>query len=282
LLLGKENSWVKIKFKDLQGKIFEKEFERKRNVKDEIKYLNKESYSYKKNKKKLEFSINKDKIAYLNLGGNMSNETVDYFNSKIDSIRACKGIIIDLRFSNGGSGVGNLIVNYFSKNDEYIDFKAFVRKNQANYKALGAYTDSAFINVFGGNLRHFQYKDYYENNAFDTIVYYSKRKKNPINIPVVALCNPSVVSATETFLISFQNAKAGIIIGQPSFGSCTQPYLVNLKGIGYFQMATQKPIYPDGTVFDYIHPDILVNPTLKGYIEGKDEILEAGYNYFKK
>lgn len=282
LFVGEINTKIKIKYQNLKGEINEKEMLRIKKPQGDLNFINKNFYIYNQNKNKLEFYINKDKIAYLNLGGNMSNNTVDYFKTKIDSIRTCNGLIIDLRFSEGGSSVGNLIVNYFSKKDEYSHFKALVRKNQANYKALGAYTDSTFLNIFGGNLRHFEYKDYYENNAFDTVVFYSKKEKKSINIPVVALCNPSVISATETFLISFQNAKAGLIIGQPSYGSCTQPYLVPLKNIGYFQVATQKPIYSDGTVFDYIHPDIVVNPTLKGYKEGRDEILEAGYNYFKK
>lgn len=156
------------------------------------------------------------------------------------------------------------------------------RINNSFYKALGAYTDSALVKNIGGVPRHFEYQNYYENNEFDSMVYTSQRNGTPITIPVVALVNPSVCSATETLLISFINAKAGVIIGQPTMGSCTQPLLIPLKNIGYFQVATQKPIYSDGTYFDYIHPEIMANPTLKGYIDGRDEILEAGYNYFKK
>ena len=98
---------------------------------------------------------------------------------------------------------------------------------------------------------------------------------------MVVLVNPSVCSATETFLLSFKNANAGIIIGQPTMGSCTQPLIVSIENVGFLKIATQKPIYPNGTVFNYIIPDIIVNPTVKGYMAGKDEIFEVGLEVIK-
>ncbi|MDD2344716.1 MAG: S41 family peptidase [Bacteroidales bacterium] len=281
LLNGKENSTVKIKTIQMDGQIKEAVLTRNLHPKSKIIHLNKESLYLEHGKNNLQFSINEENIAYLNLGGFMSNDIVDFFKSKIDSIKTCKGLILDLRFSEGGSSIGDLIVNYFSKQDEYISYKALVRINNSYYKALGGYTDTALSKFTGGNLRHFEYQDYYKNNIFDTIVFYSKKEDKTIDIPVVALCSPSVVSASETFLISFQNAKAGVVIGQASFGSCTQPYIVKLDKIGYLMIATQKSIYPDNRILDFVEPDIIINPTLKGFIEGRDEILEAGYNYLK-
>jgi len=280
LFNGPLGSTVKIKYLSLKGKISEIELVRKRNPDSERIYLNKKSLSLGDDIG-LIFSINSENIGYFNLSGIITKETVDFFNSKIDSIRTCKGLIIDLRNSSGGSAYGDQIVNYFSKIPEYQSFAMKFRINNAFFKALGAYTDTAIVNNIGGNPRHFEYQNYYKDNAFDSIIYNSQRNITPITIPVVALVNPSVCSATETLLISFINAKAGVIIGQPTMGSCTQPLFIPLKNIGCFQVATQKPMYSDGTYFDYIHPDILVNPTLKGYMEGRDEILEAGYNYFK-
>lgn len=280
LFRGIKDSKFKLKFKTPKGQIKETEIIRVKNPNSPKKYLNKKSLSLSSDS--LYFTKNKEGIGYLNLAGVISLETINFFDSKIDSIRACKGLIIDLRNSLGGSSYGNEIMNYFSKTPEYQSFAMKFRINNSFYKALGAYTDSALVKNIGGVPRHFEYQNYYQNNAFDSLVYTSQRNVMQITIPVVALVNSSVCSATETLLISFINAKAGVIIGQPTMGSCTQPLLIPLKDIGYFQVATQKPMYSDGTFFDYIHPDILVNPTLKGYMEGRDEILEAGYNYFKK
>lgn len=279
LFRGVKGSKFKLKYLTSKGKIEKTEIIRQKNPNSVKKFINKKILSFGSDS--LYLAKNKDNIGYLNLAGVISAETIDFFNSKIDSIRTCKGLIIDLRNSMGGSSYGNQIIDYFSKVESYQSFAMKVRINNAFFKALGAYTDTAIVKNIGGNPRHFEYQNYYKDNAFDSIIYNSQRNIAPITIPVVVLVNPSVCSATETMLISFINAKAGVIIGQPTMGSCTQPLFIPLKNIGCFQVATQKPMYSDGTYFDYIHPDILVNPTLKGYMEGRDEILEAGYNYFK-
>lgn len=280
LFNGPLGSVIKIKYLSLKGEISEIELVRKRNPDSERIYLNKKSLSLGEDNG-LIFSINTENIGYFNLSGMITKETVDFFNSKIDSIRTCEGLIIDLRNSSGGSSYGNQIVDYFSKVESYQSFAMKVRINNSFYKALGAYSDKEIVKNIGGNPRHFEFQEYYKGHAFDSIIYNSQRNIAPITIPVVVLVNPTVSSATETMLISFINARAGVIIGQPTMGSCTQPLFIPLKNIGYFQVATQKPMYSDGTYFDYIHPDVLVNPTLKGYMEGRDEILEAGYKYFK-
>ncbi len=281
LFNGKKGSKINIKYQNPDGGIFEIEINRERTKGSSKKFLNQTSFLLEVNRENFIFNVDSNNICYVNLPGAISLSTIDFFESKIDSIRSCKGLIIDVRSSSGGSSYGEEIIKWISRKQEFQSFATLFRVDNSYYKALGGYTDTNIIKIVGGIPRHFEYQNYYKNIAFDTLFYMKKRQEKFITIPVAVLVNPSVSSATETFLLSFKNANAGIVIGQPTMGSCTQPLIVPIENVGFLKIATQKPIYPDGTFFNYIIPDIIINPTITGYIQGKDEILEAAYKYLK-
>ncbi len=281
LLSGEKGSKIKIKYKTLDNKILETELVRERAEKCNYKFLNQSSFLLELERENFVFKKDSNNICYLNLPGAISTSTIEFFESKIDSIRSSNGLIIDVRSSSGGSSYGDEIVKWISRKEEFQSFAALFRVDNSYYKALGGYTDTNIIKIVGGIPRHFEFQNFYKNSAFDTLFFKKKREKKFINVPVVIIVNPSVCSATEAFLLSFKNANAGKIIGQPTMGSCTQPLIVPIENVGFLKVATQKPIYPDGTFFNYIIPDIIINPTISGYIEGKDEIFEAAYKYLK-
>lgn len=282
LFNGKKGSKINIKFQKLDGGIFEIELNRDRTKGSSKKFLNQTSFLLEVNRGNFIFNIDSNKICYMNLPGAISLSTIDFFESKMDSIRKCKGLIIDVRSSSGGSSYGDEIVKWISKKPDFQSFAYLTRVDNSYFNALGAYTDSIVLKVVGGMPRYYEYQQYFNNSAFDTLIFTKKREVEHLEISIVVLVNPSVCSATETFLLSFKNSNAGVIIGQPTMGSCTQPLIFPIKNVGFLKIATQKPIHQDGTLFDYIHPDIVINPTINGYIEGKDEILEAAYKYLLK
>ena len=100
---------------------------------------------------------------------------------------------------------------------------------------------------------------------------------------VVVLTGPSTYSAAEDFVAAFKNMNRGKLIGQPTGGSTGQPLMFQLPFGGMGFVCSKKDLMPDGSHFVGfgIKPDIKVNPSLKNFQAGKDEVLEAAIVHLK-
>ncbi len=230
------------------------------------------------------FSWLEDSIAFLDLAGDMDDNLLLFFDSIYPAITKAKGLIVDLRYSQGGSSVGNYIISHFTEQDTINQFY-YTRTNNAYFRAFGAYSDSALVSFIGGNIRHNQFADYHKDRSFaiDTSIYISTvLKTKRINLPIVFLIDNFVGSATEDFLISLKTLGLGTFVGEPTAGSCTQPLVVKLPGNGFALIATQKTMLNENEVFTYIKPDVEVKRTLEEILSGKDKIFEVGLEVLRK
>ncbi len=224
-----------------------------------------------------------DSIAFLDIAGDMDENLLLFFDSIYPAIKNANGLIVDLRYSQGGSSVGNYIISHFTKQDTIKQF-FYTRNNNAYYRAFGAYSDSALISFIGGNARYGQFADYHKDKSFvvDTSIYINPISKSKrISLPLVFLIDNFVGSATEDLLISLKAIKLGTIVGEPTAGSCTQPLVVKLPGNGFALIATQKTMLNETEVFTFIKPDVEVKRTLEEILSGKDKILEVGLEVIK-
>ncbi len=230
------------------------------------------------------FSWTEDSIAFLDMAGDMNDDLLLFFDSIYPAITKAKGLIVDVRYSQGGSSVGDYIISHFTELDTIKQFY-YTRTNNAYYRAFGAYSDSTLISFIGGNIRYNQFADYHKNRSFviDTSIYINTvLKTKRVNLPIVFLIDNFVGSATEDFLISLKTAGLGTFVGEPTAGSCTQPLIVKLPGNGFALIATQKTMLNENEVFTYIKPDVEVKRTLEEILSGKDKIFEVGLEVLRK
>lgn len=235
------------------------------------------------NQRSYSFSELEDGIAYFDLAGDMNNELLLFFDSIYPKIQKAKGLIMDLRYNQGGSSVGYYIAMHFAKSDTIYHFTDS-RVNNANKRAFGAYADSANIEFIGGNIRHTQFYDYYNDTKFerDTNLFVNEvPRKKRIDIPVVLLIDNYVGSANEDLLIIFKSLKIGTTVGEPTAGSCTQPLVLMLPGGGVGMIASQRTILNENEVFTYIQPDVQVHRSIDDILKGRDTIYEKGIEVIK-
>lgn len=230
------------------------------------------------------FTEIEDGIVYFDLAGDMDNELLTFFDSIYPVIKKAKGLIMDLRYNQGGSSVGNYIAMHFSKSDtiyHYID----TRVNNANKRAFGAYADSVNVAFVGGNIRHTQFYDYYNDTKFERDTFLIKNVvplEKRITIPIVLLIDNYVGSATEDLLITMKSLQIGTIVGEPTAGSCTQPLVLMLPDGGVGMIATQRTMLTEDEVFTFIKPDVPVMRTIDDMLQGRDVIYEKGIEILKE
>lgn len=224
-----------------------------------------------------------ENILYIDIAGAMNYNVVSYFDSIYNEINSSEGIIIDLRNNTGGTSVGSDVACYFTEQDTIFQYVK-TRINNANMRALGAYTDSSFSHIVGSS-RHFEYSDYYNDEAFitDTFVTINNIPKDRriLNKNIVVLLDSKNLSATENFLMVFKDLGLATFVGEPSGGSCSQPLLIKLPGGGIGFISTQKTYVGANTEFKYLVPDIEVYYSIEDFLNDKDPILDKGYKYMK-
>jgi len=225
-----------------------------------------------------------ENILYIDIAGAMNYNVVSYFDSIYNEINSSEGIIIDLRNNTGGTSVGSDVACYFTEQDTIFQYVK-TRINNANMRALGAYTDSSFSHIIGST-RHFEYSDYYNDEAFITDTFATinniPKDRRILNKNIVILLDSKNLSATENFLMVFKDLGLATFVGEPSGGSCSQPLLIKLPGGGIGFISTQKTYVGKSTEFIYLIPDIEVYYNIEDLLNNSDPILESGIIVLKK
>ncbi|TWB53080.1 carboxyl-terminal processing protease [Rhizobium sp. ERR 922] len=94
---------------------------------------------------------------------------------------------------------------------------------------------------------------------------------------IALLINGGSASACEDFVLRFKNGNRGLVVGEPSFGSTGQPYLVRFPEFGMsFRVSTKREYFPDGRQFEGvgITPDVSIPLTRNELRKGTDSQLE--------
>lgn len=234
------------------------------------------------NRQLFELKWYKNDIAYVALNSFGDDKIDSIFISKLPELYKAKALIIDLRYNGGGStNIGTDILQYLMSDSIMQHSRYYTRNHLPAFKAWGKYVNAKDTannewNKKAWDVYHDQY--YYSfDYSPDTIHLNAKR----LVVPTAILIGNSTASAAEDFLISADNQKHMIKIGEPSFGSTGQPFLFNLPGGGSARVCTKKDTYPDGREFvGYgVQPDIKVTSTVKDFLENNDPVVNAAIKY---
>jgi C-terminal processing protease CtpA/Prc len=236
-------------------------------LKDKKGLVKEVSYSRRLERKKepvVQFSVIGKNIGYLKIDGFDSRDFNKKFDSLYVSILKTDALIIDLRENGGGDGVqGRYIMKHIIKTPFKEAASSGIQYNPL-LKTWGM-TQTPFLQFPASEYQPFTDRSIYEK-------------------PVVLLINKNSYSAAEDFAMSFDYAKRGALIGEPTGGSTGQPMFFSLPGGGTFRVCVKKDTYPDGKLFVGvgIQPTIPVQQTIKSFLKGEDPVLQKALEVVKQ
>ena len=176
------------------------------------------------------------------------------------SFMNAKGIIIDIR-NYPATFVPFSLGNYFTSKR-----KPFARFTTANLNNPGEFNfsrNASFLDNNAGNR--------YSSNIFET-----PRSEKYFQGKLVVIVNEETISQAEYTAMAFRAGDNTVIIGSQTQGADGNVSFIPLPGGLKAGISGIGVYYPDGrgTQRIGIVPDIEVKPTIKGIIDGKDELLE--------
>jgi carboxyl-terminal processing protease len=200
-------------------------------------------------------------ILCLTLDSFGSDDSAERMIADMDNILAAKALVLDVRDNGGGSTefAGHVLSFLIDRPVQGSKWKT--RKYLPAYRAWG------------------QPEQWHEGNHGVIQPHEGKRYGGP----VVVLAGPATYSAAEDFVVAFQTAQRGKVIGEPTNGSTGQPLTIKLPGGGGARICTKHDMYPDGREFIGIGviPDIEVAPTRQDIAAGRDVVLDKALEVLK-
>ena len=189
---------------------------------------------------KKSWEVLNNKIGYIYYGSINNSELPEMFNS----FQSCNGIIIDLRC--------------YPSDDLYILCEylipvpiQFVKFSRTDFKLPGMFFFNDPLTVGKNN------PDYYKGK-------------------IVVLVNETTQSSAEFYSMGIRKAPRATIIGNTTAGADGDVREILLPGGIKTMFSSLGIYYPDGRETQRIGivPDTEISPTIKGIIEGKDELLD--------
>jgi len=176
------------------------------------------------------------------------------FDIALESLRNCKGLVVDVRGNGGGQ----------TKDSDYIASR-FVPK-----KTLYAYV---------------KWRNGPNHNDFTApeALYVEPADKWQYQNPVVLLTNRQCFSTTEAFILSMRILPNVTVVGDTTGGGSGNPIRRELPNGWIYQVPRWILFTPDMKPFEGIGliPDISVNMKAEDFISGKDTILETAMSLLK-
>ena len=102
--------------------------------------------------------------------------------------------------------------------------------------------------------------------------------------PVVVLLDPSQMSHTEFWCMALKNAQRVTFVGTRTSGANGQTSFVYLIGGVAVRFSGSRALFMDGSDIQGrgITPDIEIEPTIEGVVEGRDEVFEKGLEVLRQ
>lgn len=197
-----------------------------------------------------------DGIVYVQLPSFGSTSNAEAFERLLPTIRAAKGLILDVRQNGGGdTSVGNRILSWLT--DQPLPGSHWrTRAYKPAFRAWGR-------------------PEEWHRGTHAAVV----PKSDPWLGPVVVLTGPSTFSAAEDFLVVLKASRRARLVGEPTGGSTGQPLVVEgLPAGGRARICTKRDTFPDGTEFVGVGvlPDVQVLPTIADHLAGRDAVFQRG------
>jgi C-terminal processing protease CtpA/Prc len=199
-------------------------------------------------------------VAYLALDHFESGEGLKAFEKALPQILAAKGLVLDLRDNGGGSS------NYGFEILSYL-IAGPLTTAQSRYRS-----ESSLLRAGGssreGRIQWSPAPGDGDRYVIDHAQHYTG--------PVALLIGPHTFSAAEDFVVAFDYAKRGLLVGSTTAGSTGQPLMLALPGGGTARICVKRDSYPDGREFvgKGIAPDIAVTTTIDAIRRGEDPVLD--------
>lgn len=210
----------------------------------------------RKNPPVVQFSVIGNNVGLLKIESFSTAGFTKQFDSLYSSILKTNALIIDLRENGGGDGAqGQYIMKHIMKTPFKDAASSFIQYNPI-LKIWGM-KHTPFFQIPADDVAPFTNRQIYDK-------------------PVVLLIGKVTYSAAEDFAMSFDYAKRGALIGEPTGGSTGQPMFFNLPGGGTFRVCVKKDTYPDGKPFVGvgIQPTISVQQSVTSFLKGEDPVLQ--------
>jgi C-terminal processing protease CtpA/Prc len=208
----------------------------------------------------LQFSVLPGNIGYVQLNSFGDEKIVQQFDSIFPALSKTAALIIDVRNNGGGNGGNGFEILGYLTDKPFYTGKAMIRQ----YRPVGR----SWEGIEKGSIEEEDWKPY-KNKLYSN--------------PVVMLTGGATYSAAEDFTATFKSMKRGVVIGGPSGGSTGQPVFFALPGGGVGYVCSKRDFFSDGTEFVGvgIQPDVVVHPTVKSIVAGKDDVLDAAVKYLQ-
>jgi carboxyl-terminal processing protease len=206
------------------------------------------------------FRMLSGEVAYLALDHFESSEGVKAFEKALPQILGAKGLVLDLRDNGGGSS------NYGFEILSYL-IPGPLTTAQSRYRS-----ESSLFRA-GGSSREGRIQ--WAPTPGDGNHYRSDHAQHYAG-PVALLIGPQTFSAAEDFVVAFDYAKRGLLVGSATAGSTGQPLMLALPGGGTARICVKRDSYPDGREFvgKGIAPDVAVTTTIDAIRRGEDPVLD--------
>ncbi len=208
------------------------------------------------------------------------------FDSRQDELKAiellkqnaqAKAMIIDVRANGGGNTPGDLIGALIDR-----PYREFSQGTTLSIGLFAAYRQ-ILLSMPPEELKQMSESDRAALGAYSGYYRPMLVTAGGMNMPgkpvyagpLIVLSDIGCASSCEDFLMPLKESRRARILGQASYGSTGQPYMVDFANGMAFRVSTRRVYFPDGSPFEGvgIAPDIEARPTLDDLRHGTDSLL---------
>lgn len=219
-----------------------------------------------------------DNILYVYFSDFRKSDLFDNFCKNEKLLETSNGLIIDLRHAGGGSNYGYKIYKYFTTDTTYFDNTHLARVHNSSKKASGMVSNAEiqkFLGVEKSNNNYNHYKNWTTNSMLEKVEHVLPLKPALFKYdrPVIVLIDERTASASEALVIELKAFTNLITVGSPSYGAAALPLLIPLSNGSMGQVTSQIVLNEDGSEFEYLNPDVFIEPTIEQILNKNDTVL---------
>lgn len=223
-------------------------------------------------------------ILYVYFSDFSKPDQFDNFCKNDKLLETSNGLIIDLRHAGGGTNYGHKIYNYFTEDTMCHDNLNLSRVHNSSNKAMGMVSNIHKMKNKKDNYNHDHHKNWTTNSILerDDHVLPLKPASFKYDKPVMVLIDENTGSASEAIVIELKAFTNIIMVGTQSYGAAGLPLLIPLPMGGMGQVTSQIVLNHDESEFEYLTPDVFIEPTIEQILTKNDTVLNYSISKINK